>query len=130
MNTNKVLQQLIKIANNQQKVINKLAQQLPNSEVTTFTPGKSWSPTDPVVQHLQPSMMTKRPAQLVLDALDPRVLALLVGSKVEVHDKAVTAFIKPGLKDKTLDAVQKHVSNTVSRVLPVGQYTVSVRETA
>lgn len=128
MNTNKVLQQLIKIANNQQKVINKLAQQLPNSEVTTFTPGKSWTPNDPTKQHLSPSMMTKRPAQLILDALDPRVLALLVGSKVEVHENNVTALTKAGLKDATLDAVQKHVLNTVKRVLPAGQYNVSVQE--
>jgi len=129
MNTKEVLKQLIKIADNQQKIINKLAQHLPSEDISTFTPGAHHD-TDltPVPQHLSPNMSSQRPAALILAALDPQALALLVNNKIEVDGNAVVAFTKPGLPDKTLDAMQRYVSNIVNKVLPVGQYTVSVQE--
>ena len=129
MDSKKVIETLFKVAQKQQKIIEKLAQQLPNSEITTFTPGAHTAPVGALPpQHLAPNVSDKRPAQLILRALDPRVVALLTGSQVEVHQNSVHVFVKPGQSDKTLDAVQKHVSNTVNKVLPAGQYNVSVQE--
>jgi hypothetical protein len=53
MDTKKVLEQLVRIADKQQKIINKLAQDLP--------------------QHLQPGKVQKAPAKALYDALQPEV---------------------------------------------------------
>ena len=115
MDSKKVIETLVKIAEKQQKIIQKLV------EAQSLTP-----------QKMEPSHAPKHPAQAILEALPPNVRALLTGSQVEVHDKAVTALVKPGQSDQTLDSVQKSVQATVSQlaqnnVLPPGSYTVSVQ---
>lgn len=76
MDTKKVLQQLLKIADNQQKAIAKLAQAL--------------SPQD-----LTPAPTTHSPAKVFYDAMTPEQKATL-SSGPEVHGSEMRISFKPG----------------------------------
>ena len=96
MDTKKVIAKLVKIAQSQQKIINKLAQ-VPLAEA-------------PLTQHLDPAQTQHSPAKAVLDALPPAVRAVIVNLEERGNDMMVG--FKPGQKtqrnyDAILSAMQK-----------------------
>ncbi|CAM6006397.1 unnamed protein product [Sphagnum balticum] len=128
MDSKKIIEKLIKIAENQQKIINKLAQNQPSEVHTTFTPGATTTPKPtPPAAGMHPNVATKNlPAGAILAKLPPAVISLLTGSQIEVHDKTITALVKPGQSDQVLDHIQQIVQNVAQQVLPPGQYKVNV----
>ena len=106
MDSKKVIEQLVKIAEKQQKIINKLAQEMP--------------------QALQPQSTQKRPAEAILAALPPNVKA---GVEIlEVHGEEVRLRLKPGGNQQAVyDGVMKTVTDLQnSNVLSGASYTVKV----
>jgi len=86
MDSKKVLQKLLKIAENQQKIIMKLAQDkglppdsLPNSQVSVTDNSKVAPPTDPPPTDLKPNKPIYAPNKFVFDAMnvDPRTRGML-----------------------------------------------------
>jgi len=78
MDTKKVLQQLIKIADNQQKIINKLAQELPN--------------------RLEPNPTNKEPDQTLFNALPVSVKNNVASIKVNEPASQMLVEFKSGQK--------------------------------
>ncbi len=112
MDSKKVIAQLIKIADKQQKIINRLAQALP-------APDAQEAP-----QHLEPATSTKRPAEAILAALPPNSGVQIL----EVHGEEVKVKVKPGANQQ---AVYNIVSKTVtslqqSNVLQGSSYKISL----
>ena len=81
-NTKKVLEKLLKIASNQQKIINKLA-------------------TENLPAHLAPGGSTHTPSKVLYDNL-PADLKQIV-QHTEVHGNRVTVTYKPGMGDPSTD---------------------------
>lgn len=95
--TKKVLETLIRIAQKQQKVINKMAQDL--------TP-----------QTLEPVKTQKTPSKVLFDALDPAIKANV--QHIEEHDNDMTVFFKDGQKTQAnygavLATLQKLTSQNI-----------------
>lgn len=91
-NTKKVLEKLLKIASNQQKIINKLAQDA--------TP-------DLAPQHLDPNVSQKQSARALWDSLGPAFTGKVL-TNIEEHGDEMWAGFKPGQKTQTnYDAVLK-----------------------
>ena len=89
MDSKKVLEKLLKIAENQQKIITKLAQALPPDALptsgTTFGGGHSAPPaSQPLPQKLEPVKIEHQPAKVFLEAMTPQQKALLASSP-EAH---------------------------------------------
>jgi hypothetical protein len=85
MDSKKIISKLVKIAESQQKIINKLAQALPP-------------------QHLDPNRSQKRSAEAVLNALAPETRQTIVN--IEEKDNDMLVGFKPGQKtQKNYDAV-------------------------
>lgn len=98
MDSKKIIQKLIKIAENQQKIINKLAQALPAT-------GKTPAPAPELApQKMEPTRTQKLPAKAILDALDPVTRQTVVNIE-ERGDDMMVGF-KPNQKtQKNYDAV-------------------------
>jgi hypothetical protein len=105
MDSKKVIEKLVKIAENQQKIINKLAQSLS---------------TEPPPQSLpEPARPQFKPADAVLNALAPGLRASLV--TLEEHGNEIWVKFKPGQATQArLDAI----TATVQKVLTQKAYTV------
>jgi len=79
MDSKKVLQKLLKIAENQQKIIMKLAQNqaglppdsLPNSQVSVTDNSQTKPPVEPPPAESKPSQPTRTPSKALYDALTP-----------------------------------------------------------
>jgi hypothetical protein len=71
MDTKKVIKQLLKIAENQQKIIEKLAQQLPGGGDVVLGPEHSGAPqtAPPPPTDLKPAPITKNTAAIIIEAL-------------------------------------------------------------
>lgn len=95
MDSKKVIEKLLSIAEKQQKIIQKLAQ----------TPGNGLPP-----QALEPSQPTLREADVILHALPTNVRPLV--ARLEVHGQDVLVQFVPGkASDPAFAAVQNTVSN-------------------
>jgi len=84
MDSKKVLQKLLKIAENQQKIIMKLAQQqglppdsLPNSQVSVTDNSKPAPPTNTPPAELKPSSPSKVPSKLLFDTVNTKMPGVL-----------------------------------------------------
>lgn len=110
MDTKKVLQQLIKIADNQQKIINKLAQQQ----------GLSAMP-----ERLEPNPTQKTPARALLEALHPAVRQAIV--TIEPHGNDMMVQFQPGKATQpNYDAVLKTLQDLTDRNIIQQAYTLKV----
>lgn len=128
MDSKKIIEKLVSIAQQQQKIIHKLAQQLPPDSVpssgTTFTPGKTGTPpAPPPPDPNKPATQTHTEAKAIIEALPPAIKNHLV--TLEVHDGTV----KVRFKSPVSDAVFNAVTNTVQKlqeqnVLPLKNYKV------
>jgi hypothetical protein len=115
MESKKIIEALVRIANNQQKIIHKLAQQLPPDSTptsgTTFEPGVA--PASPAAPPLptkaQPFEQTKTEAKVILNNLPPVVKENL--SLLEVHNGQVMVRWKAPVHSSIFNAVTKTVQN-------------------
>lgn len=94
MDSKKVLEKLLKIAENQQKVIQKLAQQQMGA----------------MPQNIAPQEATKRDATAILAALPPAVKSAV--ANLEVHGSDVMVRFQPGKgTDQVFNAILSTVQN-------------------
>ena len=82
MDSKKVLQKLLKIAENQQKIIMKLAQglppdSLPNSQVSVTDNEQPKPPTDTPPAEYKPSSPSKVPSKLLFDTVSAKLPGVL-----------------------------------------------------
>jgi hypothetical protein len=123
MDTKKVIETLVKLAQTQQKIIHKMAQavQLPGSGDVSLTPDQA--PTHPDTSNpaanLTPNKPKMREAQLVLDALPAQVRPTIYA--LDVANNQVRVKFHPG---KGSDAAFSAITQAVNRVLPPGSYKV------
>lgn len=108
MDTKKVLQQLVKIADNQQKIINKLAQQMPA-----------------IPQNIDPAAAQKTPAKALLDALHPMVRQSVV--TVEPHGGDMMVKFQPGkATQENYDAVLHTLQDLTNKNIIQQAYTLKI----
>jgi hypothetical protein len=121
MDSKKVIETLLKIAANQQKIIMKLAQaqglppdSLPNSQVSQ-TEGKAPQPAaPPPPTSLEPTKTQKTPAKALLEALPPAVRQTLVNA--EVHGGDMVIKFQPGKATQpNYDAVFKTLQDLTTK---------------
>lgn len=122
MDSKKIIETLVKIANNQQKIIHKLAQQalppdaLPSGKVEV-TEGKHQAPaTDPKTGTPGAQLVHKDPATALTQALGQFYNKALNGLSVDVNKHEVNVSFKPGAAtqanyDHVLATVQKLQNN-------------------
>jgi hypothetical protein len=109
MDTKKVLQQLIKIADNQQKIINKLAQAQPVMEP----------------QRLEPNKTTHDPAGALLNALPPAVKPLV--AKLEARDSDMLLTFQQGKATQpNYDAVLRTMQTLTNQGVLQQKYNLKV----
>jgi hypothetical protein len=122
MDTKKVLQMLVKIADSQQKIINKLAQAqalppdaLPTSQIS-MTEGHGMPPsTPPPPAKLEPTQTKKTPAKALWDALPPPLQGTLAAGP-EAHGNDMKIRFKPGQATQAnYDAVMKHLKDLTNK---------------
>ena len=126
MDSKKILETLVKIANNQQKIIHKLAQ-----TNTDLTVGDSHpqAPTAPTATGITPvPVVHKDPATAIIQALGNFYSAVVNGLSVNSQANAVEVSFKPGKATQpNYDHVLKTVQNLQnSKVLMGGPYKVTV----
>ena len=110
MDSKKVIEKLIKIAQTQQKIIEKLAQ---GRDVDITVPDQPAFPpaVPPAPGTLQPNKTGKKPALVVWEALPPNVKATL--RTIELHGDTMKALVNDP-KQKTqanYDAILKVMQN-------------------
>lgn len=110
MDSKKVIEKLIKIAEQQQKIIQRLAQ---------ATPMTAPSPTN-----INPVQPPKREAETILTSLPPNLKPLV--ANIEVHGNAVYVTFQAGKSSQqAFDAVKRLVQQLQeSNQLPGQSYTV------
>jgi hypothetical protein len=122
MDTKKVLQMLVKIADNQQRIINKLAQAqalppdaLPTSKVE-FGGGHGQTPTTPPPpQKLDPTKVQKEPAKALWDALPPPLKGTLAAGPEAAGGDMKIKF-KPGqMTQANYDAIMAHLRDLTKK---------------
>lgn len=117
MDQKKVIEKLLKIAENQQKIIMKLAQATPpaatpTGEVSTFTPGQAApAPSAPPPQSMKPVAPKHEDLQAMILAANPK-LGDVIASIAHSGPGVVNVSFKPGQAtqpnyDAVLAAVQK-----------------------
>jgi hypothetical protein len=129
MDSKKIIEKLVKIAHNQQKIIHKLAQALPPDSVPTsssaYTPGAPPSPAPaPTPGAAVPGAApTHTEAKAIINSLPADVKNQLV--TLEVHNGQVVVKWKAPVQDATFNAVTKTVQNLQQQnVLPGTNYKV------
>ena len=113
MDSKKVLQKLLKIAENQQKMIMKLAQDkgalppdsLPNSQVSVTDNSKPAPPTDTPPAGSKPSEYTKTPNKSLYDNLPPTVKPAVRHVNPPSGNEMQVIFYPGKLNQKNWDAV-------------------------
>lgn len=130
MDSKKVLQKLLKIAENQQKIIMKLAQGLPpdslsNSQVTLSDSQKP--STQPPPDDLNPGGSSRTPSKALYDALDPRVKANVRHVNPPSQGKLEVLFNK-GQMNANWSAVQKTYQDLLNRNIIFQNYQLTGRE--
>jgi hypothetical protein len=112
MDSKKVLEKLLKIASNQQKIIMKLAQD--QGVVPTLTP-----------QHMDPNKPQLRPADKVLQALPPAVRQTV--NTLEEHGNEMRVQFQPGKATQpNYDAVLKTLQDLTNQNVLQRAYTLKV----
>ena len=116
MDQKKVLEKLLKIAENQQKIIVKLAQALPPEALptsgTTFTPGQAApAASQPPAQHMAPKKVEHQDLQAMVLAANPK-LSAAIASVAYGGPGQITVSFKPSQAtqanyDAVLATVQK-----------------------
>jgi hypothetical protein len=115
MDSKKIIEKLVKIAHNQQKIIHKLAQQaLPPDSVPTsssaYTPDVPPAPSPaPSPTGVNPGAPTHTEAKAIINNLPPAVKQQLV--TLEVHNGQVMVKWKAPVNDAVFNAVTKTVQN-------------------
>lgn len=98
MDSKKVIEKLVAIADKQQKIINKLAQ----------------AQAGELSQHIDPSKAPKTPARALLDALPANVRSLVVN--IEAHGQDMVVMFKPGAKNQAnYNAVLKTLQDLTNK---------------
>ena len=133
MDSKKVIEQLIKIAEKQQRVIEKLAQAIPPGSLPTsgvsYVPGKDPTPpAAPPPTPVAPAPPSKREAETILTSLPANLKPAV--KNVEVHGNGVYVTFQPG---KATQPVYDAVKNLVQQLqtankLPGQNYQVHVVE--
>jgi hypothetical protein len=131
MDSKKVIEKLLKIAANQQKIIMKLAQaqglppdSLPNSQVS-MTPGQAAPPaSQPPPQSLEPNKVQKTPAKALLEALPPNVRAGIVN--IEAHGGDMLVKFKGQATQQAYDAVFKTLQDLTTKNVIQQRYNLKV----
>jgi hypothetical protein len=113
MDNKDIIKKLIKIASNQQKIINKLAQVMPTS-----------LHADPVQSLPAPNRPVEREADAILHALPADVRATV--ERIEVRNNEVLVRFNPGKdSDVAFQTIQKTVNDLQNQnVLPGQSYMV------
>lgn len=105
MDSKKVIEKLVAIAEKQQKIINKLAQ----------------AQTGDLTQHLDPNKTPKTPARALLDALPANVRSLVVN--IEAHGQDMMVMFKPGAKTQAnYDVILKTLQDLTNKSLIQNSY--------
>jgi hypothetical protein len=119
MDSKKILESLVKIANSQQKIIHKLAQQtlppdsLPSSHVGVEG-GHSAPPVSPTPPaSLKPNLITKTPAATIIGALGDFFHQNVRVLEVPLNSSEVRVAFKPG-KDSQENF--NHIVSTVNKL--------------
>jgi hypothetical protein len=126
MDSKKIIEKLIKIAEKQQKIIEKLAQQ---AELTVGDPKASAAPTAPAATSLTPNPTApKREADTILASLPVNLKPAV--ALLEVHGGTVSVKFKPGqATQQNYDAVKNLVQQLqTANKLPGQTYNVHVVE--
>lgn len=133
MDSKKVIEKLIKIAEQQQKIIQKLAQVLPPdalpTSATSFNDGKEPGAVSAAPPNsLAPAAPSKREAETILTALPAGVKPAV--ANIEVRGGSVYITFQPG---KATQQVYEAVKNVVQQLqnanrLPQQNYQVHVAE--
>ncbi len=122
MDTKKVLQMLVKIADNQQRIINKLAQAqalppdaLPTSKVE-FGGGHEQTPgSPPPPDKLDPTKTQHTPDKALWNALPPPLQGTLAAPPT-VAGGAMTVKFKPGQATQAnYNAIMKHLQDLTNK---------------
>lgn len=118
MDSKKIIQKLIKIANNQQKIIEKLAQGVPNAQLSNQPPPEDYSHNMP--RHMPPDEAIK--AKLPTGFYASNIASL----EVNQGTLAVTVVFNPGKYNKNnFDVVQQATQAASNNTtLPGGPFTV------
>jgi hypothetical protein len=128
MDSKKIIEKLVKIAHNQQKIIHKLAQALPPDSLptsgTTYTPGSVPGPAPaPAPTSAKPAAPTHTEAKAIINSLPADVKNQMV--TLEVHNGQVMVKWKAPVSDATFNTVTKTVQNLQQQnVLPGTNYKV------
>jgi hypothetical protein len=128
MDSKKIIEKLVKIAHNQQKIIHKLAQALPPDSVptsgTSYNPGPPPGPVPaPAPTGASPGAPTHTEAKAIINSLPADVKNQLV--TLEVHNGQVMVKWKAPVSDAAFNAVTKTVQNLQQQnVLPGSNYKV------
>lgn len=116
MDSKEVLRRLLRIADNQQKIITKLAQSIPNAQLSSQPPPQHLAPPAPVHMQADKAIFVKLPQGFWTANI----------ASLNVRGNDVNVQFKPGkLTQANIDAVTKAVqlaSNDLT--LPGGPYSV------
>jgi hypothetical protein len=125
MNSKKAIETLLKIARNQQKIIEKLAQGR-DVDVTVPDQPAPPPPATPPAGKLQPTQTQHTPTRAIVAALPPEVKATLANIAEDGNDMKV--WFKPGQKTQAnYDAILKVMQElTASNVLQHAYQLVAV----
>jgi hypothetical protein len=129
MESKKIIETLVRIANNQQKIIHKLAQALPPDALptsgTTYTPDAGAPPAAaPPPTSIKPVDTTKNDARVIINSLPPAIKNHLVD--LQVHDGQVKVKWKSPVSDAVFNTVTKTVQNLQQQnALPGKNYKVT-----
>lgn len=122
MDTKKVILKLIKIAENQQKIINKLAQAqglqpdaVPTSSVGfQAAPQTNPNPAQPAPQKMESAQAQKTPGQALLNALPPQLKKVVVRAEPHGNEMRVQ-FAQGQYTQANYDAVLKVMQNLTNQ---------------
>jgi len=125
MDSKKVLQKLLKIAENQQKMIMKLAQaqqglppdSLPNSQVSMTEGHGQPATTPPPPADLKPSAPSRTPSKALYDAIaaDPKLKAAVQHVNPPSGNEMQVVFHKGSLNQANWDAVLKKYQDLLNK---------------
>ncbi len=139
MDTKKVLEKLLKIAENQQKIILKLAQtqglppdSLPSGQATIGGGKEHQLGTDPPPGQLQPDAPTKVPSKLLFDTVEanPRLKGVLRHVNPPAGNEMQAIFNRGKLNQANWDAVRNTYQALLNQNKILTNYKLTYAESA
>jgi hypothetical protein len=126
MDSKKVIRELFKIAEKQQKIIQKLVEAQVQTEMVLSDPKSSVPAMPPAPTGAPIGAPPKREAETILNALPPTVKPAV--ANIEVHDNTVSVTFHPGkASQQAYDAVKGLVQQLqAANKLPAQSYNVHV----